>query len=494
VIVTTIISYHRGTRVFERYTEKARRVIFFARYEASQFGSPTIETEHLLLGIIREDKTLTNRFLGSQVGSIRKQVESQSTVREKTSTSVDLPLSNESKRALAYAAEEAERLAHKHIGTEHLLLGLLREEKSFAAQILMERGVRLSQVREELGRQPHEATQTQKRPSVPDELSPYVSDLVEQTQPLIGRETELDRLLELLCRFTRKNPVLVGEPGVGKRTIVGGLTRRIADGNVPQSFAERAILALDLPPLRVLEKDGSWHERLDRALVASADEGKIFFVNRMHDRPGGISPVTSIHVTELLQRTIIAGKIQCIGTSTPASYAKLKADGHWFVEYFEPIEIAPANEESAVKVLHGIKGAYATFHNVSYTDDHIAHAVLCANKYIKTRCLPGAAVDVIDEAGAAAQLQQGQLPEEVVEVYQRIRFIVQRMEASVANHELEKARFYSIEERKERDNLRQLREKYKLDDNPALKVRREEIERAVSKLVGNPDDSDSTSN
>src|SRR5207253_112347 len=144
--------------MFERYTEKARRIIFFARYEASQFGSPFIETEHLLLGIVREDKTLTNRFLRSQVASIRKQVESHTTVREKASTSVDLPLSNESKRVLAYAAEEAERLAHKHIGPEHLLLGLLREEKCFAAQILMERDVRLSQVREELARQPHEAT------------------------------------------------------------------------------------------------------------------------------------------------------------------------------------------------------------------------------------------------------------------------------------------------------------------------------------------------
>src|ERR1700739_3810230 len=136
--------------MFERYTEKARRVIFFARYEASQFGSPFIETEHLLLGIIREDKALTNRFLHSQVESIRKQVESQTVVREKTSTSVDFPLSNESKRALVYAAEEAERLANKHIGTEHLLLGLLREEKCFATQILAERDIQLSHVREEL--------------------------------------------------------------------------------------------------------------------------------------------------------------------------------------------------------------------------------------------------------------------------------------------------------------------------------------------------------
>ncbi len=474
--------------MFERYTEKARRVIFFARYEASQFGSPYIESEHLLLGIVREDKALTNRFLRSEVASIRKEVESQTTIREKTSTSVDLPLSNESKRVLAYAGEEAERLAHKHIGTEHLLLGLLREEKCFGTQILTERGVQLSLVREELARQPHEPALGQKRPSMIDELRPYISDLVDQTGPLIGRETELDRLMELLCQVSRKNPVLVGELGVGERTIVGGLARRIADGNIPQSLVEKAILVLDLPPLWVLEKDSSWHERLDRALVAAAKDGKIFFVNRMHDRPGGISPVAPIHVTELLQRAIIAGKIQCIGTSTPANFAKLQADGHWLAGYFEPIEVAPANEETAMEVLQGIKGTYEKFHPVSYTDEAIAHAVLCAKKYIKNKSLPGAAVDIIDEAGAAAQLQQGSLPEQVVEVQKRIHFIVERLKACIANHEFEKARFYSQEERKERDNLKKLREKYKLDDNPAVNLRREEIEKAVNKLLGTAND------
>src|SRR5215469_7146859 len=172
-----------GQGMFELYTEKARRVIFFSRYEASQFGSPYIETEHLLLGILREDKAVTNRFLRAHasVESIRKQIEGQTTAREKTSTSVDLPLSNESKRVLAYAAEEAERLANQHIGVEHLLLGLLREEKCFAAQILTERGLRLSQVREELERQPHEERQVPRRPSVLDELNPYLSDPLNQT-------------------------------------------------------------------------------------------------------------------------------------------------------------------------------------------------------------------------------------------------------------------------------------------------------------------------
>ncbi len=183
--------------MFERYTEKARRVIFFARYEATQFGSPYIETEHLLLGLLREDKALANRFLRSHaaVESIRKQIEGQTTIREKVSTSVDLPLSHECKRVLAYGAEEAERLGHKHIGTEHLLLGLLREEKCLAAEILHERGLRLSTIREELQRAQHEKVSAN-RPKESSLLSEFSRDLTQAAldgslDPLIGRDHEL---------------------------------------------------------------------------------------------------------------------------------------------------------------------------------------------------------------------------------------------------------------------------------------------------------------
>ena len=217
--------------MFERYTEKARRVIFFARYEASQFGSPYIETEHLLLGLLREDKALTNRFLRSHasVESIRKQIEGHTTIREKVSTSVDLPLSNECKRVLAYAAEEAERLSHKHIGTEHLLLGLLREEKCFAAEILHERGLKLMSIREELSRATQEKAPqgAQARRSETSSasgnreqslLAEFSRDLTQvamdnQLDPLVGRDAELERVVQILCRRTKNNPVLIGEPG-----------------------------------------------------------------------------------------------------------------------------------------------------------------------------------------------------------------------------------------------------------------------------------------
>ena len=472
----------------ERYTEKARRVIFFGRYEASQFGSPYIETEHLLLGLLREDKALTNRFLRSHVASIRQQIEGQTTVREKVSTSVDLPLTNESKRTLAFAAEEAERLGDKHIGTEHLFLGLLREENCFAAQLLRERGIRLDSAREQVRQQQRDtpAPEPRKQAGLLGEFSAYASDLATQTQPLVGRDNELDRLIEILSLYSRKNPVLVGEAGVGKRTIVGELARRIADGVAPRALVEKHILALDLPPLRVLDKDRSWQERFDHVLVRAAERGAIFFLNEAHDLPGRHSPVSSLHISDVLQRPLVAGKIQCISTATPANYAKLVANVHWLAHHFEPMPVAPASEDEAIKVLERIKGAYEQFHNVAYTEDALTHAVQYASIFIKSGSLPGKAVDVIDEAGASVQVQQGKLPGEVAEIRKRIRFIAQRMEASIANHEFEKARFYSGEEKKERENLVPLIKKYKLDENVAFIVGREEIESAASKISGVP--------
>src|ERR1035441_351719 len=215
--------------MFERYTEKARRVIFFARYEASHFGSPYIETEHVLLGLLREDKALTFPFLRSHasVESICHQIEGHITILEKVSTSVDRPLSNECQRVLAYAAEEAERLSHKHIGTEHLLLGLLREEKCFAAEILHEHGLHLSTIREELVRTSQEKAQPQRQrgSSLLIEFSRALTEAAMDTQfdPLVGRESELERVIHILCRRTKNNPVLIGEAGVGKTAIVEGL-------------------------------------------------------------------------------------------------------------------------------------------------------------------------------------------------------------------------------------------------------------------------------
>ena len=481
--------------MFERYTEKARRVIFFARYEASQFGSPYIETEHLLLGLLREDKALTNRFLRSHasVESIRKQIEGHTTIREKVSTSVDLPLSNECKRVLAYAAEEAERLSHKHIGTEHLLLGLLREEKCFAAEILQERGLKLAAIRDELARTTQEKAPQQQRSRESSLLAEFSRDLTQaaldnQLDPLVGRDAELERVVQILCRRTKNNPVLIGEPGVGKTAIVEGLAQRISDGDVPSFLADKKVLALDLSLIVAGTKyRGQFEERLKTIMKELMEnQNSIVFIDELHTLVGAGSAEGSLDAANILKPALSRGEIQCIGATTPGEYRKSIEKDRSLERRFQAVKVPPPSEEDAVKIIMGIKDRYEKFHAVSYTDDSINYAVSHSSRYIPDRFLPDKAIDLIDEAGARVKLRQTSLPDEITEVQKRIKFIVHRMENAIANHEFEKARFYSDEERKERENLRALRDKYHLDDSTAGILSREDIEDVVSRWTGVP--------
>ena len=480
--------------MFERYTEKARRVIFFARYEASQFGSPYIETEHLLLGLLREDKQLANRFLRSHaaVDSIRKQIEGHTTVREKVSTSVDLPLSHECKRVLAYGAEEAERLNHKHIGTEHLLLGLLREEKCFAAEILHERGLRLSTIREELQRSQSEKVATN-RPKESSLLAEFSRDLTQAAMdnsldPLIGRDYELERVIQILCRRTKNNPVLIGEPGVGKTAIVEGLAQKIAEGDVPSFLADKRILALDLSLIVAGTKyRGQFEERLKTIMKELMEnQNAIIFIDELHTLVGAGSAEGSLDAANILKPALSRGEIQCIGATTPAEFRKSIEKDRSLERRFQAVKVPPPNEADAVKIMYGIKDRYEKFHAVSYTDEAIEAAVYTSNRYIPDRFLPDKAIDLIDEAGARVKLRQTTLPSDLADIQKRIKFIVHRMENAIANHEFEKARFYSDEERKERENMRQLREKYNLDDSSTGVVTKEDIEEVVARWTGVP--------
>ncbi|MGA7236716.1 MAG: ATP-dependent Clp protease ATP-binding subunit [Bryobacteraceae bacterium] len=479
--------------MFERYTEKARRVIFFARYEASQFGSPYIETEHLLLGLLREDKALANRFLRSHaaVESIRKQIEGHTTIREKVSTSVDLPLSHECKRVLAYGAEEAERLNHKHIGTEHLLLGLLREEKCFAAEILHERGLRLSTIREELVRSQSE--KVAQRPKESSLLTEFSRDLTQSAMdanldPLIGRDYELERVVQILCRRTKNNPVLIGEPGVGKTAIVEGLAQRIADGDVPSFLADKRILALDLSLIVAGTKyRGQFEERLKTIMKELMEnQNAIIFIDELHTLVGAGSAEGSLDAANILKPALSRGEIQCIGATTPAEFRKSIEKDRSLERRFQAVKVPPPTESDAVKILFGIKDRYEKFHAVAYTDEAVEAAVFTSSRYIPDRFLPDKAIDLIDEAGARVKLRQTTLPADLADIQKRIKFIVHRMENAIANHEFEKARFYSDEERKERENMRQLREKYNLDDSSTGCVTKDDIEDVVARWTGVP--------
>jgi ATP-dependent Clp protease ATP-binding subunit ClpC len=400
--------------MFERYTEKARRVIFFARYEASQFGAPAIEPEHLLLGLMREDKTLTGRFFpraSVNIEAIRKEIEGRTLLREKISTSVELPLAPETKRVLAYAHEESDRLQHRHIGTEHLLLGLLREDRSMAAEILYERGLRLNAVREEIARQTGaDARATQKKDT--PHLVEFSRDLTEDAQndkldPLIGREGEIERVVQILCRRTKNNPVLIGEPGVGKTAIVEGLAQRIVRGEVPSFLENKRILSLDLSLIVAGTKyRGQFEERLKQIMRELIENPHyIVFIDELHTLVGAGSAEGSLDAANILKPALSRGEIQCIGATTPAEFRKSIEKDRSLERRFQAVKVPPPSEAEAVQILNGVRERYESFHQVRYTDDAIEAAVYQSNRYIPDRFLPDKAIDVIDEAGARVKLR-----------------------------------------------------------------------------------------
>ena len=400
--------------MFERYTERARRVLFFARYEASQLGSVSIETEHLLLGLIREGKGLTSRiFQRTQVhlDGVRREIEGRTVLREKVSTSVEIPFSGETKRVLQYAAEEADRLMHNYVGTEHLLLGILREERSLAAAILMEKGMRLSTVREDIVQLLNEKT-TIARPKETPLLAEFSRDLTDAAaknllDPLVGRAEEVERVQQVLCRRTKNNAVLIGEPGVGKTAIVEGLAQRIVSGDVPPMLADKRILALDISLVVAGTKyRGQFEERLKAIMKELAENTNIIvFIDELHTLVGAGSAEGSLDAANILKPALSRGEIRCIGATTPGEYRKYIEKDRSLERRFQAVRVEAPDERQTIDVLMGVRDRYESFHDVSYTQEAIEAAVYQSSRYITDRFLPDKAIDLLDEAGARAKLR-----------------------------------------------------------------------------------------
>ncbi len=484
--------------MFERYTEKARRVIFFARYEASQFGSPYIETEHLLLGLLREDKALTNRILRAlgAVDSIRREIEKNTTIREKVSTSVDLPLSNECKRVLAYAAEEAERLRHKHLGTEHLLMGLLREEGCFAAQILKERGIELKSIREGLAKTPIEAAGAQGARTRGGETAQSVAALfVDLTQkagegalePVVGRDLELDAMIEVLCKRERRNPMLLGEHGAGKTALVEALAQRIAEGRVPESLAQMRVLAVTTDALSAWTPTRERFETLAQLLGTVGNSlHLILFVDGLQGAAGPSRKTPGQDLAGVLKFAMQVAEVRCIGAALQKDYEVACESYSGLEKVFQTLHLKPLDGAGAMAALKARGEGLEKFHHVKFGDDALECAVERADGYLTEKVLPGKALELLDAAGAAVKLRVSDEPEEIIEVRKRLSSIEQRMADSIANQEFEKARYYSDEERKERNNLLLLREKHGLNDIPPLTVGREDVDRIIAKWAQYP--------
>ena len=482
--------------MFERYTERARRVLFFARYEASQLGSISIETEHLLLGLIREGKGLTSRlFSRSHISleSIRKEIEGRTIFREKVSTSVEIPFSTETKRVLQQASEEADRLLHNYIGTEHLLLGLLREERSVASSILSEKGMRLNSVREDIVQLLNEKTTLSQVKETPllAEFSRDLSDsaMKNELDPLVGRTVELERVQQVLCRRTKNNAVLIGEPGVGKTAIVEGLAQRVACGDVPHFLADKRILALDISLIVAGTKyRGQFEERLKAIMKELAESPNIIvFIDELHTLVGAGSAEGSLDAANILKPALSRGEIRCIGATTPAEYRKYIEKDRSLERRFQAVAVEPPTESETLQILDGIKDRYETFHHVKYTNEAMHAAVFQSSRYITDRFLPDKAIDLVDEAGARAKLREAGCSEEFSEINKSIRVAVEQMENATAQKDYERAQFFREQEALARENLQFVREKFDVNSGiHNVEVEKSDIDEVVSKWTGVP--------
>ena len=482
--------------MFERYTERARRVLFFARYEASQLGSISIETEHLLLGLIREGKGLTSRIFARShlsLENIRKEIEGRTVFREKVSTSVEIPFSTETKRVLQHAAEEADRLLHNYVGTEHLLLGILREERSVAAAILFEKGMRLRGVREDIVQLLNDKTSLTRVKETPL-LAEFSRDLTEaaiknRLDPLVGRRVEVERVQQVLCRRAKNNAVLIGEPGVGKTAIVEGLAQRIASGDIPHFLADKKMLALDISLIVAGTKyRGQFEERL-KAIMKELTENPnvIVFIDELHTLVGAGSAEGSLDAANILKPALSRGEIRCIGATTPAEYRKYIEKDRSLERRFQAIRVDPPSESEALQILFGIKNRYEKFHHVVYTKEAIEASVAQSSRYITDRFLPDKAIDLVDEAGACAKLREADYSEEFSEINKSIRVAVEQMENATAQKDYERAQFFREQEVLARENLEFVREKFDVKSGAhQVEVDKIEIDEVVAKWTGVP--------
>ena len=481
--------------MFEKYTEKAKKVLFLARYEASQMGSKVIGSEHLLLGLIKEgDDLVRDLFSRSNVNLdlLRAELEARGPSGEKQATPIEIPFSEETKRILACAEEEAERLLHPYVSDEHILLGLLRIEDSAAGRTLAEKGMRLYALREDtvtVWKQRALPKRVKETPFL-NEFSRDLSDMAARQvfDPLIGRGTELQRMVQVLSRRRKNNIVLLGEPGVGKTALVEGLAQRIAEGNVPISMSRKRILALDLSLVVAGTKyRGQFEERL-KGIISEivGNDDIIIFIDEIHSLIGAGSAEGSLDAASIIKPALSRGEVQCIGATTPRDYHKYIEKDRALVRRFQPIRLHPPSEEDTFQILCGIRTRYEKFHQVRYTDEALRGAVTISSRYITDRFLPDKAIDVIDEAGARVKLSRRMTCREMRDVEKEIERAVSSMKNYLFRKDFEKAVLHHDEE----IALRKKYEEYKLreeDERRSVQeVTLEDIEEVISKWTGIP--------
>ena len=501
-----------GDPIYERFTDRARKVLQLANQEAQRLNHEYVGTEHILLGLIKEGTGVAANVLKNldvDLRKIRLEVEKLVQSGADMVTMGKLPHTPRAKKVIEYAMEEARNLNHNYVGTEHILLGLLREQEGVAAQVLMNLGLRLDDVREEVlnllghgmeeaaerggsgGSSPSEGKSTKSKTPALDSFGRDLTELARQGKldPVIGRQREIERLIQILCRRLKNNPVLLGEAGVGKTAIVEGFAQRVVEGDVPELLANRRIVVLDLAMMVAGTKyRGQFEERI-KAVMNEVRRAKnvILFIDELHTLVGAGGAEGAIDASNVLKPALSRGEIQCIGATTLDEYRKYIEKDAALARRFQEIIVEPPSKAETIEILKGLRDRYEEHHRVQITDDAIRAAVELSDRYITGRCLPDKAIDVIDEAGARVRLRSMTKPPDLKELDEEIERLNKEKEEAVANQDFEKAARLRDQanklNKKKQAILRQWREKSRQTDGV---VDEEVVAEVVSRMTGIP--------
>ncbi|HET7224980.1 MAG TPA: ATP-dependent Clp protease ATP-binding subunit [Candidatus Eisenbacteria bacterium] len=486
----------------DKFTERVRKVIYLAREEAARLQHDYIGTEHLLLGVIREGEgiaaTVLNN-LGLDLDRIRQEVENMVSASGGTMTIGEIPFTPRAKRVLELAVEEARSLGHNYVGTEHLLLGLIREGEGVAAKVLLELGVDRKRVREEtlklLGGTPSSAgaTEREERPETPA-LNQFGRDLTQlaregKLDPVIGRDKEIERVIQVLSRRKKNNPVLIGEPGVGKTAIAEGLAQRIVSAQVPESLKNKRIVTLDLAAVVAGTKyRGQFEERL-KTVMNEIRESKdtVIFIDELHTIVGAGGAEGAIDASNMLKPALARGELQCIGATTLDEYRKyIEKDGA-LERRFQPIMVDQPSVADTIAILMGLRDKYEAHHGVKITDEAVVQAVKLADRYMNDRYFPDKAIDVIDEACARARLSVSTVPSEIHELEKRLEEVIKEKEAAIRGQEYEKAARLRDKEKELRARRNELKKSWtESKRDKEVQVDEELIASVLSTMTGIP--------
>lgn len=493
--------------LFGRFTQRAQKVLVLAQEEARKFNHPYVGTEHILLGLVSEGEGVAAKALavmGIQPEQVREIV--GKFMGKGKGTAREMALTPRVKKVLELSVDEARRMGTNYVSTEHLLLGLIREGEGVAAQVLNAFGVEQEKVRQLVvqligntgatpqGQQPQHGCAGGSCNSKTVTLDQFGRDLTamareDNLDPVVGRQTEIERVLQILSRRTKNNPVLIGDPGVGKTAIVEGLAQLIVEGNVPEVLFEKRLVTLDLASLVAGTKyRGEFEDRLKKVVEEiTREKNVIVFIDELHTIIGAGAAEGAIDAANILKPALARGELQCIGATTLDEYRKHIERDSALERRFQPITVDEPTTEEAMEILNGLRDKYEAHHRVRITDDALKAAVQLSDRYIADRFLPDKAIDLMDEAGSRVRLQAFTAPPDVKDLEQRIEELGKEKEAAVNNQEFEKAAQLRDEENKLREELEHKRSNWqKQKGGEELEVTAEEIAQVVASWTGIP--------